>query len=176
MHIYAQNEHLKFKGVPIDGTRNEFVQKMKTAGFTYDREEEDVVYMKGDFAGMKGCMIGVTTLKSRDLVCKVSVSSSIMDTWASLETQYQSLKNMLSQKYEKPTEVKEIFDSSYKLDNNDKMYELSSDRGEYCSVFKLENGYIYLSISAIRMKGAVVLTYVDRINGVIIQQDAINDL
>lgn len=29
------SEHLSFKGVPIDGTLNEYVSKMKTAGFSY---------------------------------------------------------------------------------------------------------------------------------------------
>ncbi len=28
------NEHLKFKCVPIDGTLSQYVQKMKTAGFS----------------------------------------------------------------------------------------------------------------------------------------------
>lgn len=34
---FAQNsEHLKFKGVPIDGTLNEYVSKMKQAGFVLE--------------------------------------------------------------------------------------------------------------------------------------------
>ena len=30
-----ESEHLTFKGVPIDGTLNEYVTKMKQAGFTH---------------------------------------------------------------------------------------------------------------------------------------------
>lgn len=30
-----KSEHLSFKGVPIDGTLNEYVSKMKAAGFSY---------------------------------------------------------------------------------------------------------------------------------------------
>ena len=34
MNAQTANEHLKFKGVPIDGTLSQYVQKMKTAGFS----------------------------------------------------------------------------------------------------------------------------------------------
>ena len=31
----AQTNHMKFKGVPMEGTLNSFVQKLKDKGFTY---------------------------------------------------------------------------------------------------------------------------------------------
>lgn len=36
-----KSEHLSFKGVPIDGTLNEYVAKMKAAGFSYLGTQHD---------------------------------------------------------------------------------------------------------------------------------------
>jgi len=74
MLTYAQaSEHLSFKGVPIDGTLNEYVSKMKQSGFTHLGTENGVAILKGDFAGYKDCHIGVSTLKQKDLVYKIGV-------------------------------------------------------------------------------------------------------
>jgi hypothetical protein len=51
MLTFAQtSEHLSFKGVPIDGTLNEYVSKMKNSGFTLIGIEDGVAMLKGDFA------------------------------------------------------------------------------------------------------------------------------
>lgn len=52
----AQNdsEHMTFKGIPIDGALNEFVAKMKQAGFTYIVTQDGIAVFQGDFAGRKG--------------------------------------------------------------------------------------------------------------------------
>jgi hypothetical protein len=44
------SSHLTFKGVPIDGTLNEYVTKMKQNGFTLTSTEDGVAMLKGDFA------------------------------------------------------------------------------------------------------------------------------
>ena len=46
-----KSEHLSFKGVPIDGTLNEYVSKMKAAGFSYLGTQEGAASLLGDFAG-----------------------------------------------------------------------------------------------------------------------------
>ena len=53
--VFAQETHLKFKGVPIDGSLTEFVSKMKTAGFTHTGTDHGIASLKGDFAGYKNC-------------------------------------------------------------------------------------------------------------------------
>lgn len=48
-----KTEHMTFKGVPIDGTLNEYVSKMKQSGFTLIDTEDGVAMLKGDFAAYK---------------------------------------------------------------------------------------------------------------------------
>ena len=123
MQTFAQtSEHLSFKGVPIDGTLNEYVSKMKQNGFTYIKTEDGTAILNGDFAGYKDCTVGVATLKQKDLVHKIVVIFSDKDTWSRLSTNYFDLKAMLTEKYGKPSDVLEKFDgNSQPRDDNSKM-------------------------------------------------------
>jgi len=71
---FAQTSaHLSFKKVPIDGTLEENVSKMKHSGFKYIQTEDGTALLNGDFAGYKDCYVGVSTLKQKDLVHKIVV-------------------------------------------------------------------------------------------------------
>jgi len=68
MLTFAQtSEHLSFKGIPIDGTLDQYVSKMKQSGFTNLSTKDGTVLLSGDFAGYKNCIVGVSTLKHNDL-------------------------------------------------------------------------------------------------------------
>jgi hypothetical protein len=121
------SKHLSFKGVPINGTLNEYVSKMKMNGFTQIGTEDGVALLKGDFASYKNCIIGVSTLKQKDLVSKISVIFPECDTWSSLTSSYFNLKEMLTEKYGKLADCVEKFQSPT-LDNDlSKMYQVKLD-------------------------------------------------
>ena len=103
------SEHLTFKGVPIDGTLNEYVKKMENAGFSYLGQEDGTAMLQGDFAGYKNCIIGVSTLKAVNVVSTIGVIFPFCEDWSSLERNYEGLKSMLTKKYGEPAEVKEEF-------------------------------------------------------------------
>ena len=48
--IMAQ-EHLSFKGIPIEGSMTEFCQKLKSKGFTSIGRENNITLFSGDFTG-----------------------------------------------------------------------------------------------------------------------------
>lgn len=85
------SEHLKFKGVPIDGTLNEYVSKMKQAGFQLIRTDDGVALLEGEFAGYRGCFIAVSTLKSVNVVNTIGVVFPAREDWSSLEGDYEHL-------------------------------------------------------------------------------------
>jgi hypothetical protein len=72
--------HLAFKGVPIDGTLEEYVSKMKKSGFTHSGTKDGVAILEGDFASYKSCIVGVSTLKQKNLVSKIAVIFPGRDT------------------------------------------------------------------------------------------------
>jgi hypothetical protein len=170
--------HLSFKGVPIDGTLSEYIAKMKQNGFTLVGIEDETAMLSGDFAGYKNCIVGVATLKQKDLVSRITVIFPECNTWSSLSSNYFSLKKMLSEKYGNPSESVEKFQSSSQpKDDNSKMYEVKFDRCNYYTDFETEKGSIELSIEHESVSSCfVMLSYFDKINSNIIKAKAIDDL
>jgi hypothetical protein len=178
---YSQSsEHLVFKGVPLDGTLNEYVSKMEQEGFANLGTENETAILNGDFAGYKDCMISVSTLKQKDLVYKIAVIFPEKDTWSTLSGNYFDLKEMLTEKYGKPSEVIEKFDgSSYSQpkDDGDKMFKVKFDNCKYFSVWKTDKGDIQLSIEHESVTRCyVALAYFDKLNVGIIKAKSKRDL
>ena len=183
MTSIAQNnnektEHMTFKGVPIDGTLNEYVSKMKQSGFTLIETEDGVAILQGDFAAYKDCIIGVATLKGKDLVSKITVIFPEQETWSSLSSNYYNLKELLTEKYGEPSEIIEKFDTySEPDDDGDRMHAVKMDNCKYYTTFELENGSIQISIDHQSVMSCFVrLSYFDKINSEKIRQKAIDDL
>ena len=105
----TNSNHLTFKGVPIDGTLNQFVNNMKSAGFVSEGQKDGTAVLRGDFAGYKGCYIVVSTLQNKDLVSTIGVMFPECSNWAILEGNYSKLQDMLTTKYGKPAEAVEEF-------------------------------------------------------------------
>ena len=175
--ISAQTSHLTFKGVPIDGTLNELVGKLKQKGFTQIGEEHGIAILEGDFAAFKGCTVAVYEHES-GLVNRVGVMFPERDTWSLLYNDYIKLKEMLTQKYGKPSEETEEFQShSTPRDDNSRMYEVQMDRCKYICDFTTDNGVIELRIAHNSVISCfVVLLYVDLENESKVQSSAIEDL
>lgn len=174
----ANNEHLAFKGVPIDGSLKEYVSKMESAGFSYLWTQEETAVLQGDFAGFKGCIIGVTTLKNSDVVNTIGVIFPVKDEWSSLENDYQHLKKMLTEKYGKPYKCTEEFQGySSPRDNSDKMLRLQMDRCIYVTLFETPKGTIQLSLEHQNVSTCFVkLQYWDKINTNTIKAKVLDDL
>lgn len=174
----TESPHLSFKGVPIDGTLNEYVQEMKKKGFDYVGTEDGIAILQGDFAAYKGCTIGVATLKQTDLVSKISVIFPDCTTWSLLANNYFTLQEMLTEKYGKPAEVVEEFQSyAEPKDDDSKMNNVKLDRCKYFTTYETEKGSIQLSIEHNSVFSCfVLLSYFDKINGDIIRAKAMEDL
>lgn len=182
MSVFAQqtSEHLSFKGVPIDGTLDNYVSKMEQNSFTNLGKEDGTALLSGDFAGYKDCIIGVSTLKQKDLVYKIGVIFPTKDTWSTLADNYFDLKEMLTEKYGTPSDVVEKFDVpiySQPKDDNAKMYEVRFDRCKYYSIWQTDKGTIQLSIGHDSVTSSFVkLGYFDKTNSNIIKAKAKGDL
>lgn len=170
--------HLAFKGVPIDGTLDQYVTKMKKSGFTDKGTENGIAILEGNFASYKNCVVGASTLKQKDLVSKITVMFSDRDTWSSLSSNYVDLKEMLTEKYGNPTDCVEKFQSySQPKDDESKMYEVKFDKCKYYTIYETEKGTIQLSIEHDGVMSCFVkLAYFDKINGETIKKEALNDL
>ena len=170
---------MTFKGVPIDGTLDAYVKNMQKAGFTYLGKDDGIAILSGDFAGFRNCKVGVVTLKSLDLVNRISVLFDTQDKWADVFGVYSQLKEMLSTKYGEPSQCIEEFQGyTQPHDDNSRMHELNMDRCVYSTVFSVDTGDIELEIinQGFGHGAAVRLSYWDKINTASVQQKAMDDL
>lgn len=169
----AQTEHLKFKGVPIDGTLESVTQQLENKGYTRVERGDDLQIMSGDFAGYSNCRIIISTAKNQDLVYVVLVSFEKQTTWRSLYGNYNNLKEMLAKKYGEPSFNIEQFHRE--ITPGYEMYYL--DECRYSTLYELEHGKILVTISK---DSEVLLAYYDRINNAINEQasmqEALDDL
>lgn len=172
---FAQ-QHLTFKGVPIDGTLNEYTEAMKAKGFTYLGTQDGISILKGDFAAVKNCTIGVSTLKNLNVVSMIAVIFPEKENWAPLLSDYDALKEMLTEKYGAPSEVLEQF-NTYSESDGAKMHALFDQELDWYTIFSTELGNIELTISSTDYgKGSVVLRYRDKVNSDKVRQSALDDL
>ena len=111
----AQTEHMKFKGIPMEGTLQSFTLKLKAKGYVPLGTEDGVSVLKGEFAGYKNCHIYAVADKS-GMICRVCVEFPKMDKWADLESCYSSYKDMLTEKYGEPKVCVEEFQNEYVKD------------------------------------------------------------
>ena len=172
------SKHLTFKSVPLDGTLDQYVVKMKQNGFKHISTNDGMAMLRGDFAGYKDCYVGVSTLKQIDLVYKIGVLFPDKDTWSALSGNYFDLKQMLTEKYGKPSDVVEKFDSySQPRGDDDKMYKVKFDNCKYYAIWEIDKGEIQLSIDHNSVTNCFVkLIYLDKINGATIKKQALDDL
>ena len=83
INVLAQ-EHLSFKGVPIEGSMTEFCQKLKAKGFTSIGRENNITLFSGDFTGRKAT-VGVTATDDGKNVFAVVVLFDSSGEWNTLE-------------------------------------------------------------------------------------------
>lgn len=99
--IMAQ-EHLSFKGIPIEGSMTDFCQKLKTKGFTSIGRENNITLFSGDFTGREAT-VGVTATDDGKNVFAVVVLFDPSEEWNTLVNTYDYYEDLYTRKYGKPT-------------------------------------------------------------------------
>ena len=78
-------EHLSFKGIPIEGSMTAFCQKLKAKGFTSIGSENNLTLFTGDFTG-RNATVGVTATDDGKDVFAVVVLFDPSGEWNALTT------------------------------------------------------------------------------------------
>ena len=171
------SKHLSFKGVPIDGKLVEYVSKMKKSGFIHRSTKDGVAILEGEFASYKNCIVGVSTMKQKDLVSKIGVMFPDRETWSSLSSNYFNLKELLTEKYGNYSESIEEFQTYTPDDDGSKMTQVQLGACKYYTIYETEKGTIQLSIEHDGLTRCFVkLAYFDKINSETVKKQALDDL
>ena len=159
LSISAQNQHLQFKNIPIDGNINEFVEQLKNEGFVLNKLEDTSAILEGNFAN-EACEIFVTASPKTKTVWKVTAYLPKTKTWSSIKSEYKTFKANCTVKYGTPRSFEYFKDPYYEGDG----YEMQAVRLEKCtynSYWTIPEGYIKVAISKFEQ---VSLSYEDKQN------------
>ena len=169
-------EHLSFKGIPIEGSMTAFCQKLKAKGFTTIGSENNLTLFTGDFTG-RNATVGVTATDDGKDVFAVVVLFDPSGEWNALINTYDYYKDLYTRKYGKPSISKEknpaLSDSNTAL-----MAEVHQGTVVYGSAWEVTGGDIQLSIekSSGVYKGMVMIRYRDSQNVEAKIQNDLNDI
>lgn len=160
LNLLAQ-EHLSFKGIPIEGSMISFCQKLKTKGFSQIGSNNNITVFSGDFTGRQAS-IGVAATDDGQNVHSVVVLFESNKEWKSLVSTYNYYKDLYTRKYGEPHICQENNPSS--LNSNVMlMNELTQGTVTYTTIWEAIGGTIELSIDPAERygEGLVIIKYRD---------------
>lgn len=159
-NLSAQEKHMEFKGIPINGTLSTFVQKMKVKGYKTVYTQDNAVVMEGEFIGKKADIYILATPKTK-IVWKVGVNLEKEISWSSLKSEYNKIKESYMNKYGKPLHSFERFDEPYYEGDGYELQALKMEKCTYTSYFETPEGIISVGMGT---SGCISIGYEDGTN------------
>ena len=127
---FAQNSHLKFKGIPIDGHAEKFVFALEKQGFTREKMSKGLDIMMGKFTDYQSIVL-IMSSKKTETVHTVCVKFGEESSWNSLLFMYKKYQEMYKNKYGEPDFYEESFD--YPFDSNSEGLEMVAVKNDKCN-------------------------------------------
>lgn len=143
----SAQDHLAFKGIPIDGKSSDFVAKLVGKGFVVARKTDDGTWMTGTFTG-KDCTLLVESSIISHTSNRVYVLFGNETDWATIKNSYATIKRGLTLKYGEPSVVNEEFRSPYKEGEGYAYMAFKDGDADWQSLYKTDLGIISLYIRA----------------------------
>ena len=149
--LYAQEGVIKFLGIPVDGTKQEMIQKLKTKGFTYNQRLEA---LEGEFNGEE-VLIQVQTQNNkvwRLVICDKNLRS---------KGQIRLRFNELVGQFENNGKYTPFMESQTIDENEDIDYEITVKDKQYRAVFipNTTRGAVYFTIHSNKTKYFIAMYY-----------------
>jgi hypothetical protein len=138
-------DHLKFRGIPINGNIENFILKMRSIGYEKVCQINDGALMKGEFAGMN-CEVTIICSQKTHTVAKIVIDSPKYYDWVSIKMDYLKYKDQYSKKYGNLTSDEYFIDPYHEGDGLE-LQAISSNKGIYSFSYTDGNGVVYLKIS-----------------------------
>lgn len=174
--LNAQDAHLKFKGIPIDGNYKEFAQKLIQKDFKQIESSNDGIVLIGNFMATSGVMVLVYPDPTSKAVSAVSAMIEAGGNWTTIEGKYYDVVSTYKEKYGEPTEHVEEFTTDVHNDDYFRKNALQDGQCYYKSQWEVEGGRIVVSLAYFQFKYYVICAYVDEQNVKALRQTIIDDI
>lgn len=149
---FAQDNVLKFLGIPVDGDRQEFINALQNKGFTYDPYDG---YLDGRFNGMD---VIVAVLENKGKVHRVAVA----DTYKCEAGQIIISYNRLMSQFENNGKYVADEDNEVLPATENLAYEMSVHNKQYQAIFYLKDnpdGVVWFAIQEESGKYYLIIFY-----------------
>ena len=154
--------HFEFKGVSINGAKEEVADALQKQGYKFMDGGEDGILLNGKFAGIDNCQILVNASQHTHQTYSVSVFTPEALTWWSVKADYDRIKEMLKKKYGRPSSSMEVFSDPYNEGDGYELTALSTGNAMFFTSYSSNDGDITLHI----IRGAqLLIEYKDKRNG-----------
>ena len=122
---FAQREVTKFLGIPVDGTKQSMIQKLKAKGFTYD-QQTDCLY--GEFNGEE---VSIAVQTNGNKVWRIVITDEINRSENQIRIRFNNLVNQ----FENNNKYMPYKDSQTLSDNENIGHEIAVRDKQYAAIF-----------------------------------------
>ena len=122
---FAQREVTKFLGIPVDGTKQSMIQKLKAKGFTYD-QQKDRLY--GEFNGAE---VSISVQTNGNKVWRIAITDEIGRNENQIRIRFNNLVNQ----FENNNKYMPYKDSQTLSDNENIGHEIAVRDKQYAAIF-----------------------------------------
>ncbi|MCU4176470.1 hypothetical protein [Carboxylicivirga sp. N1Y90] len=168
--LFSQ-ERMSFKGVSLNNSVEDFVEKLEEKGFKEIGREDGAVMLQGKFLN-QNCYVGVIGVANSNTVWRVAAVLPENETWASLRDEYFAVKELYQNKYGKGKS-----NESFEGYSGNEMIALYEDRCNYHTAFTTKEGVIIIEIEKSNyMRGVVSIIYEDKVNSELNNAEKLDDI
>lgn len=119
--LHAQKEVTKFLGIPVDGTKEAMIQKLKAKGFQYNSVQD---YLTGEFNGRD---VHISVVTNNNKVYRIMVADAVGSNETDIKIRFNSLCRQFEEnkKYTsyRDCRISDDEDISYEMGAHNKRYE-----------------------------------------------------
>ncbi len=161
----AQEEHLRFNGIPLDGPVEAFTVALE--GFTVLGSNDAGIILQGTLYG-RSCKLLVKSLPGSGIVYGVDASLPIRNDWSVCKGDYLALQKELSAIYGRPKKI-EKFDHPFREGDRCELRHLNMGLCKWLSDYMTPEGSVSLRIQPVIVNnGQVVVSFEDRQNAALL--------
>lgn len=167
----SSEEHLKFKGIPITGSKENFIKELKKQGFR--SSEYEFFDLDGELT-QRSCHLNLLTTPTSNIVYCVIATYGDLRGWDEVKRKYEELKEQLKLKYKVTPKCTESIPEMYEILHLEENAFINNE-AVYESKFEIKNGTIAIKIASIENAIFLSLVYGDK-EGIAIQKSETNAL
>lgn len=170
---YAQDaEYFQFKGIPINGSINDFGKQLEVEGFTKINANS----YRGKF--LRNDSVVTIVGDDDDMVWRVAAFLATTDTWNTLESAFNSYVNLYKEKYGAPHASSKKFLGYVGDSSVSKMHAIGDGECDYSATWNLPQGSIEVRIveGSKYSTGCIRIIYTDNANKNRVHQSDLDEI